>query len=156
MSKLAEQLVARLLEKHYTISMAETCTGGLMASEIVSVPHASHVFNASVVVYSNESKIRYTHVSEDTLKTYGAVSEQTAIEMAKGIAEANHADIGAAITGITGPGGGTPDKPVGTMCFGFVINGRTVSSTQSFGNIGRDAIRLASVELAMVLLLRLL
>ncbi|MBO6047543.1 MAG: CinA family protein, partial [Erysipelotrichaceae bacterium] len=115
MSEIVEKVVARLIDRHSTITFAETCTGGLMASELISVPGASKVFNASVIVYSNESKIRYTGISDHILIHYGAVSEEAVKAMAKGIAIQNKANIGVAISGITGPQGGTPDKPVGMV-----------------------------------------
>ena len=88
----AEQLVKLLIEKKYTVSFAESCTGGKMAARIVDVPDASKVLNASIVTYANEAKMKYANVSKDTLKQYGAVSENTAREMAEGVAKANNAD----------------------------------------------------------------
>jgi len=153
---LQEQLVALLIEKGYTISFAESCTGGKAAAAIVDVPDASKVLNASFVTYSNEAKRRYVKVQPETLKNYGAVSEQTAIEMAVGVARANKADVGVGISGLAGPGGGTPDKPVGMVCFGFYINGQTITSTQYFGDIGRNKVRDASVEFVLTLLIHVL
>ena len=134
----AEQLVKLLIEKKYTVSFAESCTGGKMAARIVDVPDASKVLNASIVTYANEAKMKYANVSKDTLKQYGAVSENTAREMAEGVAKANNADVAAGISGIAGPTGGTEDKPVGMVCFGFYIDGKVFSDTKRFGNIGRN------------------
>ena len=134
----AEQLVKLLIEKKYTVSFAESCTGGKMAARIVDVPDASKVLNASIVTYANEAKMKYANVSKDTLKQYGAVSENTAREMAEGVAKANNADVAAGISGIAGPTGGTEDKPVGMVCFGFYIDGKVFSDTKHFGNIGRN------------------
>lgn len=141
-----EILVKILIKKQFTISFAESCTGGKMAASIVDVADASKVLNASVVTYSNEAKMRYLNVQQDTLERFGAVSEQTAREMAEGIAKANNAEIGVGITGIAGPGGGTDEKPVGTVCFGYCIQGRTFTETVHFGNLGRNVVREESVS----------
>lgn len=141
-----EELVRLLIEKKFTISFAESCTGGKMAAAIVDVPDASKVLNASFVTYANEAKMKYANVSEETLDKYGAVSEETAIEMATGTAKANNADVAVGISGIAGPGGGTEEKPVGTVCFGYFINGTAMSETVHFGNLGRNNVRDKSVE----------
>ncbi len=102
-----EILVKKLIEKKYTISFAESCTGGKMAATIVDVADASKVLNASFVTYANAAKMKYVNVSKETLDTLGAVSEQTAKEMAEGVAKANQANVGVGITGIAGPTGGS-------------------------------------------------
>lgn len=140
-----EELVKLLIEKKYTVSFAESCTGGKMAASIVDIPDASKVLNASFVTYSNEAKMKYANVSEKTLEKYGAVSEETAAEMAEGTAKANNAEVAAGISGIAGPGGGTKDKPVGTVCFGYYINGTLLSETIHFGDKGRNKVRDLSV-----------
>lgn len=150
----AEQLVKLLIEKKYTVSFAESCTGGKMAARIVDVPDASKVLNASIVTYANEAKMKYANVSKDTLKQYGAVSENTAREMAEGVAKANNADVAAGISGIAGPTGGTEDKPVGMVCFGFYIDGKVFSDTKHFGNIGRNNVRDESVEYVLDVLIK--
>ena len=150
----AEQLVKLLIEKKYTVSFAESCTGGNMAARIVDVPDASKVLNASIVTYANEAKMKYANVSKDTMKQYGAVSENTAREMAEGVAKANNADVAAGISGIAGPTGGTEDKPVGMVCFGFYIDGKVFSDTKHFGNIGRNNVRDESVEYVLDVLIK--
>lgn len=140
-----ETLVKILIEKGFTISFAESCTGGKMAGTVVDVADASKVLNASFVTYSNEAKMKYLNVQSDTLEKFGAVSEQTAKEMAEGVAKANQADIGVGITGIAGPDGGTDEKPVGTVCFGYCIQGRTLTETVHFGDLGRNVVREKSV-----------
>lgn len=139
-------IVDTLALRGWTISFAESCTAGLAAARLVDVPSASSVFNASFVTYSNEAKVRYLGVSEDSIREKGVVSEEVAIQMAQGAARANDARVGVGITGIAGPSGGTPAKPVGMVCFGFYIDGRTFTATKQFGDIGRDAVRSASVE----------
>lgn len=114
--------VVKLLKKHkLTISTAESCTGGLLSGAITAVSGSSDVFNAGIVTYSNDAKMKYLGVKEETLQKYGAVSEQTAYEMSMGVKEKNGADIGVGITGIAGPTGGTEEKPVGLVYIG--VNG---------------------------------
>lgn len=142
----AALIVDILAAKGWTISFAESCTAGLAAAHLVDVPSASNVFNASFVTYSNDAKVKYIGVSEETIAEKGVVSEEVAIQMAVGTARANGAQVGVGITGIAGPAGGTPKKPVGMVCFGFYIDGKTMSATKQFGDAGRDAVRIASVE----------
>lgn len=152
----AEQLVDLLLKKNYRISCAESCTGGKLTAAIVDVADASKVLDASIVTYANEAKEKYVGVERDTLLKFGAVSEETAAEMAKGISKENEAHVGVSVTGIAGPGGGTKEKPVGTVCFGFCINGNTITKTKHFGDLGRNVVRDASVAYALDTLLEIL
>lgn len=108
-------LVELLKEYHYTFSSAESCTGGMLMSTLVNVAGASVVIKEGFITYANEAKMKYLFVKEETLANYGAVSEQTAYEMAKGLMKQTRADVTAAITGIAGPDGGTIEKPVGTI-----------------------------------------
>lgn len=111
-----EVLVGKLLKKKkLTVSTAESCTGGSIAARLTAIAGSSEYFNGSVVAYSNDVKMSLLHVSPDTLRQYGAVSEETVIEMVKGAMEALKTDCAVATSGIAGPGGGTPDKPVGTV-----------------------------------------
>jgi len=115
-SSALEKQIGALLRKHgKTISIAESCTGGLISHRITNVPGSSNYYDCSVIAYSNQSKITILHVSPETLKKFGAVSRQTAIEMAQGIKQISRSDLGLAVTGIAGPGGGTPKKPVGLV-----------------------------------------
>lgn len=142
-----ENIVVKLLmEKGFRISFAESCTAGLAAARLVNVADASKVFETSHVTYSNASKMKYLGVSEESIATHGVVSEIVALEMARGAAENNNAQVGVGITGIAGPGGGTAQKPVGMVCFGFVVDGKMNSATKQFGNIGRNEVRKASVD----------
>ncbi|MFR2128879.1 MAG: CinA family protein [Eubacterium ventriosum] len=100
--------------------------------------------------------MKYVNVSRETLDTLGAVSEQTAKEMAEGVAKANQANVGVGITGIAGPTGGTVEKPVGTVCFGYTINGETKTETVHFGNLGRNVVREKSVEHVLDMLISML
>ncbi|WP_066683414.1 competence/damage-inducible protein A [Christensenella intestinihominis] len=111
--------VTELIRKKITIATAESCTGGLVSERITQVPGASEIFGCGVCSYANEIKHRVLGVSEETLAKYGAVSEQTAQEMAHGVRTLAGADIGISTTGIAGPGGGTPEKPVGLVYVGI-------------------------------------
>ena len=109
------EVVNKLLDGHYTVATAESCTGGLIASSIVDVPGASDCFNEGYITYSNEAKMKNLGVKEHTLIAHGAVSIETAQEMAKGVRAKAKSDFGISSTGIAGPGGGSPKKPVGLV-----------------------------------------
>lgn len=149
---LEEVVVDSLIERNWHISFAESCTAGLAAARLVNVPNASRVFDASVITYANEAKISYLGVSDETIGRYGVVSEQVALEMAKGAAKVNSAEVGVGISGIAGPGGGSDTKPVGMVCFGFVIGDEVFSKTCRFGAIGRAEVRNKAVEYVFELL----
>lgn len=121
---LEEVLVKLLIERSLTISVAESCTGGLISARFVNVPGVSKVFKGSIIAYSNDVKIKELGISEDILRDFGAVSSQCAMEMAKNIAFKMGTNIGLSATGIAGPEGGTPDKPVGLVYLGLYINGK--------------------------------
>ncbi len=118
-----EQLVRLLKEQNLTVTAAESCTGGLIAGMLVNVAGASDVFGEAYVTYSNDAKQRLVGVRAETLEQFGAVSEETAYEMAAGAARAAGADVGLSSTGIAGPGGGTPEKPVGLVYIGCCVRG---------------------------------
>lgn len=153
---LEEQVVEKLIEKGYHISFAESCTGGLCCGILVNVTNASKVLDMSFVTYANEAKIKLLGVSADTILSNGVVSEEVAYEMAQGVAKAAGSEVGVGITGVAGPGGGTAKKPVGMVCFGFCVNGKTVTYTKQFGEIGRNQVRKSSVEFVFQTLLELL
>lgn len=115
-----EIIVGELLRQQaFTLAAAESCTGGLLSHRLTNVPGSSTYFMGGIVSYSNEAKISLLNVKKDTLENYGAVSRETAIEMARGIRFILDADVGVALTGIAGPGGGSPDKPVGLTWIGL-------------------------------------
>ena len=118
----ASVIVDRLASMNMTVATAESCTGGLIASSIVDIAGASDCFNEGYITYSNEAKMRNLSVKESTLMQYGAVSTQTAKEMAMGVRKKAHADFGIASTGIAGPGGGSPEKPVGLVYIACAYN----------------------------------
>lgn len=121
-----EDIVCKLLlEKNLTISTAESCTGGLVSATLINYPGVSSVFMEGCVAYSNEAKINRLGVKKETLDKFGAVSEETAREMAKGIAKNFKTNVGLSTTGIAGPDGGSNEKPVGLVYIGIYINGKT-------------------------------
>ena len=149
-----EDAVVRLLKRHgLTVSTAESCTGGLVSARLVNVAGASDVFQEGFVTYSNEAKQRVLGVKEETLRQYGAVSRETAEEMAAGGAAAAGTSACVAITGLAGPGGGSPKKPVGLVYMACCLNGQvTVQKYQFKGN--RSKIREQSAVRALDLLRR--
>lgn len=152
----AEELVKLLIEKGYKISFAESCTGGKLAAAIVDVADASKVFDASFVTYANEAKMKYIGVSDETIEKYGVVSEQVAGEMARGAALETGANVAIGVSGIAGPTGGTDEKPVGMVCFGYYVNHKIITETMQFGNVGRNKVRDLSVENAIIKTIKLL
>lgn len=146
-----ENEVVELLKKYkLTITTAESCTGGLIAAALVNVAGASDVLNEGYITYSDGAKERLLHVKPETLEKHGAVSEQTAIEMAKGAALAAHADVALSATGIAGPDGGTQEKPVGLVYIGCYVEGHiSVLECEFHGT--RMENRLNTVESALTL-----
>ena len=124
-TSLEAVLAELLIKNNLTISTAESCTGGLIASKLVDYSGISSVFMEGAVTYSNDAKMRRLGVKKETLELFGAVSEETAKEMAEGIAKTSETNIGLSTTGIAGPGGGTAEKPVGLVYIGLSINGIT-------------------------------
>jgi PncC family amidohydrolase len=111
-----------LRQKCLKLATAESCTGGLVADILTNVPGSSEYFIGGVVAYAYQAKVALLHVSWDTLRTYGAVSRETVVEMARGVRTAFGADLGVSVSGIAGPGGGMPSKPVGTTWIGLSAN----------------------------------
>lgn len=143
-----ELLVRELLNRNMTVSAAESCTGGLFVSGIVSVPDASKVLGASFVTYSNDAKMKLVGVKAETIEKHTAVSENVALEMALGAAREAGASAGVGITGYAGPAADENDTSVGTVCFGFCVNGRTLTAAKHFGNVGRNTVRELSAVFA--------
>lgn len=149
-----QDAVVKLLKKHeLTVTTAESCTGGLLAGTLVSVPGVSDVFKEGFVTYSNKAKRRHLDVSKSTLRKYGAVSAQTAKEMAKGGVFATDADVCVAITGLAGPDGATPEKPVGLVYIACYMNDKVQVEEFHFKG-DRQKIREQSVVQALDLLRR--
>ena len=154
--KLEEKVVNLLIKNNYHISFSESCTGGMVAATLVGVADASKVFNESFVTYANEAKIKYLGVSPDVIANYGVVSLECVKEMAEGTAKATNSEVAVSVSGIAGPSGGTKEKPVGTVCFGFYINGRTYTYIEHFGDLGRNKVRKESTKFVYKTLLKLL
>lgn len=141
-----EDTVAKILvDNNLTISVAESCTGGMVSSNLINYPGISSVFMEGCITYSNDAKIKSLGVKEETLKKFGAVSEETAREMAEGIARRYNTNIGISTTGIAGPEGGTKEKPVGLVYFGIYINGETIVKKYIF-NGDRNQIRIRATK----------
>ncbi len=152
----AVETVKKLASQNKKITFAESCTGGLAAATIVSVPDASRVFGGSFVTYSEKAKTELVGVDTAVIERNGVVSEETALEMAVGCAKRIGCEVGVGITGFAGPTGGTETVPVGTVCFGFCVDGKVLSFTEHFGNIGRNEVREKSVEFVFSTLCELL
>lgn len=118
--RLEQQVGVVIRERGLKLATAESCTGGLVADRLTNVPGSSDYFVGGIVAYAYEAKVALLHVSWETLRAYGAVSSETVLEMARGACKALSADIAISISGIAGPGGGLPNKPVGTTWFGLV------------------------------------
>lgn len=146
LNNLAEQLGRLLQARGLTLSLAESCTGGLCAEIITRVAGSSAWFECAVVSYSNASKVSALKVSSDTLDRLGAVSEQTAMEMANGVMSLSSSHLSAAVTGIAGPAGGSPAKPVGTVCFAWLGKNQAPRSTTAHFNGSRQEIRQQSAK----------
>lgn len=153
---LEKVVIEKLIEKNMTIATAESCTGGMLASTLINVPNASKVFLNGVISYSNESKVYELDVNKQSLKDYGAVSEQVAIEMAEGIKNKSNSKIGISITGIAGPDGGTDEKPVGLVYLAICIEGKQPISKKLMLKGDRTKIREKTVTLALYELFKVL
>jgi len=151
-----QEVVGRsLIKRSVRLAVAESCTGGLITSMLVDVPGISSVLDRGVVTYSNSAKTALLGVSEDLLKVHGAVSRVTALGMAEGIRVHSGTDIGLAVTGIAGPSGGSPGKPVGTVFVALSTpDGNEVTEYHFRGD--RSAVRLQSAQMALDRLRRVL
>ncbi|MDO5630490.1 MAG: CinA family protein [Paracoccus sp. (in: a-proteobacteria)] len=148
----ATQVLAAARARGVMIATAESCTGGLIAGALTEVPGSSDAFERGFVTYSNAAKQDMLGVTAATLNNHGAVSEQTAAEMAAGALERSAAGIAVSVTGIAGPGG-SDHKPEGRVCFGIATPDGTHTETVDFGALGRHNVRAATVNHALTLLL---
>ena len=153
MIESAHGLLDLCVRKKLTLGLAESCTGGLLAATLTAIPGSSRVLDRGFVTYSNEAK-QQIGVAAATLERYGAVSRETAEAMAKGVLANAHVTLSVAITGIAGPGGGTPEKPVGLVHFAVAAarSGKLVHHEHRYGEIGRAQVRQASVVRAISML----
>lgn len=146
--QLATELGQLLLRKKWTITTAESCTGGGIGYWLTAVPGSSAYVDRGFITYSNKAKQQLLAVRSATLLQFGAVSEQTVREMAEGAAKAANADMAIAVSGIAGPDGGSVYKPVGTVCFGFCVNGSVASSQLVFAG-DRQQVRQQAIDYAL-------
>ncbi len=135
---MIEELAKLLTERNITLATAESCTGGLLGNTITDVPGASKYYLGGIIAYSNEIKIKLLKVKKGTIERYGAVSEQCAREMVLGVAKLFNAHMAISTTGIAGPGGGTADKPVGTVFIGIYSQGTTKIYKHKFSGTRRE------------------
>ena len=155
--KLASEIINKCRSKKFKISVAESCTGGLISSIITSIPGSSDVFECGFITYSNNSKRKFLNVSQNTLSLYGAVSEEVVIEMISGLKLHTQSDILLAISGIAGPGGGTKDKPEGLVWISYAFKNNNIKTEkQKYGPIGRKLVREKSSIESLKYLLSLL
>jgi len=149
---LAQQVLTLARARGWRVTVAESCTGGLLAAALTEIAGSSDVFECGYVTYSNQAKMRLLQVQPETLAVFGAVSEDVAAQMAKGALDDAGVDLAVSITGIAGPGG-SEHKPEGRVCFGLATPSNAYCQTVEFGAIGRDAVRNAAVNHALLLLL---
>ncbi|APL94138.1 competence damage-inducible protein A [Sphingobium sp. TA15] len=155
--ELAERVIIANRRAGRTIAVAESCTGGLVSAALTEIAGSSEVFEAGFITYSNDMKSELLKVSQDVIETFGAVSIATAWAMAQGALNKSHANVAVAITGIAGPGGGSEQKPVGTVVFARAERGaspdKIVADMRYFGDTGRGGVRLQAALCALELLL---
>ena len=150
---LSEKIVKKLIEKKITISVCESCTGGLLSSAITSVNGSSKVFSLGLVTYSNQSKSKILKIPKNIIKKYGAVSEQTCVSMVKKLNKISKTSISISITGIAGRSGGTRKKPVGLVYIGIKKGNKALVKKHLFKNKGRLYIQRAAVNKSLELIL---
>jgi nicotinamide-nucleotide amidase len=154
---LADRFLQACTEKMVLAATAESCTGGMIISALTDIPGSSSVVDRGFVTYSNDAKMEMIGVSAATLDAHGAVSRQTAQEMAAGALARSHASIALSVTGVAGPDGGSEEKPVGLVWFGLALQGKPViTEKRLFDNRGRDFIRRETVRHALEMGLRAL
>ncbi len=149
MTDILEKVSKKLHENNLSLVSAESCTGGWVAKQITDLAGSSAIFDRGFITYSNQAKQDMLGVSENTLDKYGAVSEQVAIEMVKGALNNSQADIALSISGIAGPGGGTIDKPIGTVCFGWMKRGEKALAKTLIIEGDRDNVRKWAVDFSL-------
>lgn len=153
--RLATAVLAACRSRKRMVVTAESCTGGLVSAALTAIPGSSDVVDRGFVTYTNEAKQEMLGVPGETLAAHGAVSAETAAAMAAGALGRSRAQVSVSVTGIAGPGGATPGKPVGLVHFAARRGDRVLLREERFGAIGRNAVRAASVEVALGLLLAL-
>ena len=156
MNNLSLKIVKLLTKKKFTVSFAESCTGGLLASSITSISGSSKVFNMGFVTYSNYAKVKLLKVPKKTISKFGAVSYETCISMVKSLSKISKSNISISITGIAGPNGGTKEKPVGLVYIGLKKGSKIIVKKNLFKSKKRISIQNATVKQALKMILNIL
>ncbi len=156
MSNLPSKIVKLLTKKKLTVSFAESCTGGLLASSITSISGSSKVFNMGLVTYSNNAKVKLLKVPKKTITKYGAVSYETCLSMVKNLSKISKSNIPISITGVAGPNGGTKEKPVGLVYIGLKKGSKIIVKKNLFKSKKRISIQKATVKQALKMILNIL
>ena len=156
MSNLSFKIVKLLTKKKLTVSFAESCTGGLLASSITSISGSSKVFNMGLVTYSNNAKVKLLKVPKKTITKYGAVSYETCLSMVKNLSKISKSNISISITGVAGPNGGTKEKPVGLVYIGLKKGSKTIIEKNLFKSKKRVSIQKATVNKALKMIFNIL
>ena len=154
-TNLTKTLAQILLSRNWTVSLAESCTGGLVCSTLTELAGSSEWFERGYITYSNEAKTECLGVPAELIEAYGAVSEQVAKAMAEGARINSGSNVAISITGVAGPSGGSAEKPVGTVCFGWTTENQTLIKTMRF-NGDRQMVRQQATEFALTELIALL
>lgn len=150
---LARRVVEQAVARGVMVAIAESCTGGLVAGALTAVPGSSAALDRGFVTYSNDAKTGMLGVPAELIQAHGAVSEAVARAMAEGVVRHSSARVSVAVTGVAGPGGGSPEKPVGLVHFAAAGPAGVIHVEHRFGDIGREGVRLESVRTALGLLL---
>jgi len=156
MSNLSLKIVKLLTKNKLTLSFAESCSGGLLASSITSISGSSKVFNMGFVTYSNNAKVKLLKVPKKTITKYGAVSYETCFSMVKNLSKISKSNISISITGVAGPKGGTKEKPVGLVYIGLKKGSKTIVKKNLFKNKKRISIQKATVKQALKMIFNVL
>ena len=156
MSNLSLKIVKLLTKKKLTVSFAESCTGGLLASSITSISGSSKVFNMGLVTYSNNAKVKLLKVPKKIITKYGAVSYETCLSMVKNLSKITKSNISISITGVAGPNGGTKEKPVGLVYIGLKKGSKTIIKKNLFKSKKRTSIQKVTVNKALKMVLSIL
>ena len=156
MKNLSLKIIKLLTKKKLTVSFAESCTGGLLASSITSISGSSKIFNMGLVTYSNNAKVKLLQVPKKTITKYGAVSYETCLSMVKNLSKISKSNISISITGVAGPNGGTKEKPVGLVYIGLKKGSKIIVRKNLFKSKKRISIQKATVKQALKMILNIL
>ena len=155
MSDLSSKVVRILTKKKLSVSFAESCTGGLLASTTTSISGSSKVFNMGLINYSNNAKVKLLKVPKKTITKYGAVSHETCLSMVENLSKISKSNISISITGVAGPNGGTKQKPVGLVYVGLKKGRKTIIKKNLFENKGRIFIQKATVKKVLKMIMNI-